>query len=129
MEPNFFNKHSVVSIMLRRCLFMPQSWAHARSVSKLAGTDRASALATVPQWEVVGDRDAICRTFLFDDFKSAFGFMSSAALHAEENCHHPEWFNVYNKVEVVLTTHDCDGLSEKDIKLASYMDNLFKVRE
>ena len=100
-----------------------------RSVSKLAGPGRASALTAVPEWEDVGDRDAIRRTFLFPDFKSAFGFMSSAALHAEENCHHPEWFNVYNKVEVVLTTHDCDGLSEKDIKLATYMDGLFKPHE
>ena len=84
-----------------------------RSVSKLAGSDRASALLTVPSWAEVSGRDAISRTYEFGDFKDAFGFMSSSALHAEENCHHPEWFNVYNRVEVVLTTHDCDGLSEK----------------
>ena len=70
----------------------------------------------------VEGRDAIQRTFQFADFNEAWGFMSRAALLAEQDGHHPEWFNVFNRVDVTLATHDCQGLSKKDIKLAKAMD-------
>jgi 4a-hydroxytetrahydrobiopterin dehydratase len=92
-------------------------------VQKLDAAARASALAQLSVWNVVEDRDAISRTFKFKDFNAAFGFMSRVALMAEKMDHHPEWFNVYNRVDVVLTTHACNGLSERDIKLAQFMDS------
>ncbi|UWR22726.1 4a-hydroxytetrahydrobiopterin dehydratase [Sulfitobacter sp. S190] len=75
-------------------------------------------------WSMVEDRDAITKTFKFDDFVDAFGWMSRAALWAEKWDHHPEWRNVYNSVEVTLTTHDVDGLSTLDAKLARKLDGL-----
>jgi 4a-hydroxytetrahydrobiopterin dehydratase len=84
-----------------------------------------SALAKLSGWSAIeGDRDAIEKTFKFADFKTAFGFMSSCALKAEQMDHHPEWFNVYNRVEVILTTHDADGVTELDVELAGFMDAL-----
>ena len=91
-------------------------------VRKLDDTDRAKALATLPEWRLVDDRDAIARTFKFRDFSAAFGFMCRAALVAEKMDHHPEWSNVYNRVEVVLTTHDAGGLTQRDVDLATAMD-------
>ena len=73
---------------------------------------------------VTGDRDAVKKTFNFADFKGAFGFMTSSALKAEQMDHHPEWFNVYNRVEGTLTTHDADGVTELDLELAAFMDAL-----
>lgn len=89
---------------------------------KLEGTAREAALAELGEWTELSDRDAITRTFKFGSFNEAFGFMARAALKAEQMNHHPEWFNVYNRVEVTLTTHDCGGLSELDVKLAKFMD-------
>lgn len=77
-------------------------------------------------WSMVEDRDAIQKSFKFSSFVDAFGFMTRAALWAEKWNHHPEWFNVYNRVEVVLTTHDVDGLSALDVKLARKMDTLLE---
>ena len=92
-------------------------------MSKLIGA--AAALKALKGWkEVDGDRDAIQKTFKFADFKSAFAFMSGAALKAVQMDHHPEWFNVYKKVEVTLTTHDADGVTQKDLELAGFMDQL-----
>ena len=82
----------------------------------------AEALKTLPGWEAVDGRDAIRRTYRFGDFNAAFGFMSRCALTAEKLDHHPEWFNVYNRVEVVLATHDADGVTPLDVQLASFMD-------
>jgi 4a-hydroxytetrahydrobiopterin dehydratase len=83
----------------------------------------AEALKHLPLWrKVEGDRDAICRTFRFSDFTAAFGFMTRTALMAEKLDHHPEWFNVYNRVDVTLTTHDADGVTELDVTLAGLMD-------
>lgn len=83
----------------------------------------AAALEKLTGWSAVeGDRDAIEKTFKFADFKTAFGFMTSSALKAEQMDHHPEWFNVYNRVEVTLTTHDADGVTELDMELAGFMD-------
>lgn len=90
--------------------------------TKLTESERGEALASISDWSLVDGRDAITRTFQFKDFNAAFGFMSRAALKAEKMDHHPEWFNVYNKVEVTLSTHDAGGLTELDIKLARFMD-------
>ena len=89
---------------------------------KLSAAERAVALAALVSWDEVEGRDAIEKTFQFKTFSQAWGFMSRAALAAEKLNHHPEWFNVYNRVHVVLTTHDCNGLSELDVKLAKRMD-------
>ncbi len=91
-------------------------------VQKLGAPAREAALKKLPDWQHAGDRDAIRRTFKFADFNAAFGFMSRCALMAEKMDHHPEWFNVYNRVEVTLATHECGGVSERDIKLAEFMD-------
>ena len=82
-----------------------------------------AALAKLQGWsKVEGDRDAITKTFKFKDFNAAFGFMTRVALMADKLDHHPEWFNVYNRVEVTLATHDADGVTELDVQLASFMD-------
>ncbi len=91
-------------------------------VQKLDAKARANALASLGAWNEVQGRDAIARSFKFKDFNAAFGFMSRVALMAEKMDHHPEWFNVYNRVDVTLTTHDCNGLSERDVKLAQFME-------
>jgi 4a-hydroxytetrahydrobiopterin dehydratase len=93
-------------------------------VQKLTEAARKSALAKLPGWSEVSGRDAISRKFSFKDFNEAFGFMARAALIAEKLDHHPEWFNVYNRVEVTLSTHDAGGVTERDIKLAEAMDRL-----
>lgn len=89
---------------------------------KLSGVARETALASLDGWALVEGRDAITRTFQFADFNAAFGFMSRAALKAEAMDHHPEWFNVWNKVEVTLSTHDAGGLTARDVELAAFMD-------
>ena len=91
---------------------------------KLTDTEISKALSELTGWSRSEDRDAISRSFKFKDFNEAFGFMSRAALMAEKMDHHPEWFNVYNNVEVTLATHDVDGLSELDIRFAGFMNKL-----
>ena len=91
---------------------------------KLDAKARASLPARLPQWQAVAGRDAIKRTFVFKDFSEAFAFMTRTALLAEQMNHHPEWSNVWNRVEVTLSTHDAGGLSELDVKLAEAMDRL-----
>ncbi len=83
----------------------------------------AAALADLPQWSAASGRDAITRTFTFKDFNAAFGWMTRAALAAEKLDHHPEWFNVYNRVEVTLATHDAEGVTALDVTLAKLMDS------
>lgn len=92
--------------------------------TKLTETERDRDLSPLLNsgWELVAGRDAIKKTFTFEDFTSAFGWMTQAAIQAEKLDHHPEWFNVYNRVEVTLTTHDADGISALDIKLAALLD-------
>ena len=90
--------------------------------AKLKTAERAVALAEIPGWNGTPGRDAIQRRFAFKDFNAAFGFMTRAALVAEKLDHHPEWSNVYNKVDVVLTTHDAGGVTAKDVELAKFMD-------
>ena len=91
---------------------------------KLTGDARKAALAGLSGWTELMDRDAIFRKFVFRDFNEAFGFMSRVALHAEKVDHHPEWFNVYNKVAIMLTTHDAGGVSQRDIEMARFIDRL-----
>ncbi len=91
-------------------------------VEKLSREERRAALAELGGWRDAADRDAIVRSFQFRDFNEAFGFMARVAIEAERMNHHPEWSNVYNRVEVTLTTHDCGGLSERDIALARFID-------
>ncbi len=78
-------------------------------------------------WTRGTERDAIHKTFLFEDFNQAFGFMTQIALLAEKMDHHPEWFNVYNKVEVTLSTHDADGVTDKDLTMAAAMEAIAGV--
>jgi len=96
---------------------------------KLTGNARKTALAKLMGWSEVTGRDAISRKFTFKDFNEAFGFMARAALIAEKLDHHPEWFNVYNKVEVTLSTHDAGGVTERDVTLAEAMNRLAKNSE
>ncbi|CAB1105665.1 unnamed protein product [Ectocarpus sp. CCAP 1310/34] len=89
--------------------------------------ERETAIATLSGWaEVEEGRDAISKSFSFSDFNEAFAFMTRAALVAEKMDHHPEWFNVYNRVDVTLSTHDLGGLSRKDIRLAQRLDEFAK---
>lgn len=91
-------------------------------VEKLGHEKVTQALGSLTGWSRHETRDAIVKTFSFKDFSEAFAFMSRAALLAEKMDHHPEWFNVYNRVEVTMTTHDANGVSERDIKMAAAMN-------
>ena len=94
-------------------------------VEKLSAEARAAGLAALAGWREVEGRDAIERSFTFKSFTEAFGFMAQVALHAEKMDHHPEWFNVYNRVEITLSTHDCGGLSQLDLDLAGKIDRTY----
>ena len=89
---------------------------------KLSGEARRAALEELSGWDQAEGRDAIEKSFKFKSFNEAWGFMTRVALAAEKLNHHPEWFNVYNRVDILLSTHDCGGLSELDIKLAKRID-------
>jgi 4a-hydroxytetrahydrobiopterin dehydratase len=91
-------------------------------MAKLTIEELRVALKRLPDWQLAKDREAITRNFQFVDFDAAFAFMTRAALLAAKMDHHPEWFNVYNKVEVQLATHDAGGVTQKDIELATAMD-------
>jgi 4a-hydroxytetrahydrobiopterin dehydratase len=93
-------------------------------IAKLSTQERQAALASLSGWQEVAGRDAIQRKVKFADFNAAWGFMSRVALLADKQDHHPEWQNVYNRVEILLTTHDCDGLSQRDVKLATAIDKI-----
>jgi 4a-hydroxytetrahydrobiopterin dehydratase len=93
-------------------------------IARLTPERRAAALKSLARWSEVEGRDAIKRALKFKDFNQAFAFMARVALAAEKQDHHPEWFNVYNKVEITLSTHDCGGLSERDVTLATFIDEI-----
>ena len=93
-------------------------------VEKLNATERATLPAMLPEWKLVEGRDAITRAFRFKDFSEAWGFMARVALLAEAQDHHPEWFNVWNRVEITLSTHDAGGLSARDVRLAQAIDSI-----
>ena len=92
-------------------------------MSRPAKIGAAAALAQLKGWSAADGRDAIVKTYRFADFNTAFGWMTRVALAAEKLDHHPEWFNVYSRVEVLLATHDADGVTELDVTLARIMDN------
>ena len=98
-------------------------------VERLTGAARHTALRQVHGWSEVEDRDAIRKSFHFSNFSEAWGFLSRIALVAEKMDHHPEIFNVYNRVEIILSTHDADGLSERDVQLAHIIDELAPERD
>lgn len=91
---------------------------------KLSDQDITNSLVERDGWEKVNNRDAISKTFQFKNFSQAFGWITRVALQAETMNHHPEWFNVWNRVEVTLATHDAGGVTELDLKLAAAMDKL-----
>jgi len=93
-------------------------------VARLEGNARQQALAGLKGWKVEAGRNAISKEFRFADFNRAFAFVTQIALKAERMDHHPEWSNVYNRVSVRLSTHDCGGVSERDIDLARFIDTL-----
>merc|ERR1712018_626434 len=97
-------------------------------LARLSSEDRDSKLGPLKEagWSMVEGRDAIYKEYLFKDFNQAFGFMTRVALKADKMDHHPERFNVYNKVQVTLSTHDVQGLSDRDVRLATFMDSVSK---
>ena len=94
-------------------------------VERMGEAARAGLAEALPGWEAVAGRDAIRRAFRFRDFSEAWGFMARVALLAEAQDHHPEWSNVYNRVEILLTTHDAGGLSERDLRLARAINEVW----
>uniref|UniRef100_M4B301 4a-hydroxytetrahydrobiopterin dehydratase n=1 Tax=Hyaloperonospora arabidopsidis (strain Emoy2) TaxID=559515 RepID=M4B301_HYAAE len=104
--------------------FLKRDLSARAAPSLLTEMDRVAALEQITSaWKVAPNRDAIHRIFEFRDFNEAWGFMNRAALLAEQMGHHPEWSNVYNRVDVTLTTHDCGGLSMNDIEMAAAMNS------
>lgn len=93
-------------------------------IEPLSQEERAHALDRLDEWDYDEARDALTRSFSFDDFSQAFAFMTRVALLAEKADHHPEWSNVWNRVDILLTTHDAGGLSERDVKMARAIDLL-----
>lgn len=104
-----------------RCLILQASEAKR---AKLTDEERTGTLQPLMDkgWTMVQGRDAIYKEFLFKDFNQAFGFMTRVALKADKMDHHPEWFNVYNKVQITLSTHDVSGLSHRDVTLAKFIE-------
>jgi 4a-hydroxytetrahydrobiopterin dehydratase len=91
-------------------------------MTPLSPEARATLLAELPGWTDVDNRDAIQKRFTFADFNAAFAFMTRVAIQAEKADHHPEWFNVYNRVDITLSTHDANGLTQRDIDLARFIE-------
>ncbi|GLV39592.1 pterin-4a-carbinolamine dehydratase [Carabus blaptoides fortunei] len=100
-----------------------------KMAGKLSEDERKQSVNPLLQngWSMVNNRDAIYKEYLFKNFNQAFGFMTRTALMADKMDHHPEWFNVYNKVQVTLSSHDVNGLSTRDVKLATFMDQVAKT--
>ena len=94
------------------------------AIAELTETERAAALSELTGWSLSREGKAIERKLAFADFSEAFGFMTRVALLADQHDHHPEWFNVYNRVEITLTTHDAGGLSQRDVAMAKAIDAL-----
>jgi 4a-hydroxytetrahydrobiopterin dehydratase len=93
-------------------------------IKKLTTDELAELLAELKHWQLSADSGSILRSFKFADFNEAFGFMTRVAIKAQEMDHHPEWSNVYNKVEITLSTHTAKGLTERDITLARFIDSI-----
>lgn len=95
-------------------------------MEKLSDQERDKFFKDYPRWSPVEGRDAAKADFTFEDFNEAFGFMTRIALYADKADHHPEWFNVYNKVEITIATHDAGGLSARDVALAGFIETLYR---
>jgi 4a-hydroxytetrahydrobiopterin dehydratase len=95
-----------------------------KSSGKLSAEERAARLRELNGWQSVADRDAIERSFEFADFNEAFGFMTRVAIKAQEMDHHPEWSNVYNVVRITLSSHDANGVTQRDVELARFIDSI-----
>uniref|UniRef100_A0A0P4VYV7 4a-hydroxytetrahydrobiopterin dehydratase n=1 Tax=Scylla olivacea TaxID=85551 RepID=A0A0P4VYV7_SCYOL len=123
---SLFLSHAAASLISLTHIVSPLFCTNHRKM-KLTEQQRASELAPLlaAGWVMVEGRDAIVKTFTFQDFIQAWGWMSRVALQSEKNDHHPEWNNVYNRVEVTWSTHDCGGLSLKDVKLATFCDQAY----
>ena len=91
---------------------------------KLMKSERDAVISSLTEWNDLDDRDAISKTFKFKDFGAAFAFMTRVAIEAEKINHHPEWRNVYNTVDIILSSHDIGGVGDRDIKLARFIDSL-----
>ncbi|XP_046402318.1 probable pterin-4-alpha-carbinolamine dehydratase [Ischnura elegans] len=114
------------SLLIRRCSTKP---ARTKKMAEKLSADKRSSEITPLQnagWAMVENRDAIKKEFIFKDFNQAFGFMTRVALLADKMDHHPEWFNVYNKVQITLSSHDVNGLSMRDVKLANFIEKAAK---
>lgn len=96
-------------------------------IHKLTSEERSTQLSQLSGWQAVAGRDAIHRQYKFADFNEAFGFMTRVAIKAQEMNHHPEWFNVYRTVDITLTTHEANGVTERDIALARFIDAAAKA--
>lgn len=94
------------------------------SLTRLTDAERDALLAECPGWQLRADGKGIERAFKFGDFNAAFGFMTRVALYADKADHHPEWSNVYNRVNITLTTHDVDGLSQRDADMARAIETM-----
>ena len=92
---------------------------------KLSITDRNKAIKKLKGWQLVKGRNAVTKTFQFKNFNAAFSWMTAIAMHAEKLDHHPEWSNTYNKIHVILSTHDSEGVTELDIEMATIMNKLY----
>ncbi|XP_046521266.1 pterin-4-alpha-carbinolamine dehydratase 2 isoform X1 [Equus quagga] len=102
----------------------PSLAAMSADAHRLTAEERTQVILDLKAagWSELSERDAIYKEFSFKNFNQAFGFMSRVALQAEKMNHHPEWFNVYNKVQITLTSHDCGGLTKRDVKLAKFIE-------
>ncbi|XP_056100763.1 pterin-4-alpha-carbinolamine dehydratase 2-like isoform X1 [Rhinichthys klamathensis goyatoka] len=111
---------------LSRCSLSAESRTGRMASDWLSPAERKQVLLELKAtgWVELDERDALYKELHFKTFNQAFGFMSRVALQAEKMSHHPEWFNVYNKVQITLSTHDCGGLSKKDIRLAKFIDKV-----
>ncbi|KAG5666124.1 hypothetical protein PVAND_017701 [Polypedilum vanderplanki] len=124
----FINNNVKTTLLLKPDFTLQRQFSRKTKMAKLTEQERAELLEPLLKtgWSMVEGRDAIYKEFLFKNFNEAFGFMSRVALLADKMDHHPEWFNVYNKVQVTMSTHDCGGLSTRDIKVATFMDDITK---
>ncbi|GIX68210.1 pterin-4-alpha-carbinolamine dehydratase [Caerostris extrusa] len=113
-----------VRVISPHIIQIPFRWKMCSAKMKLSEEERSSKLSPLLSagWSMVENRDAIYKEFLFKDFNQAFGFMTRIAMQAEKMDHHPEWFNVYNKVQITLSSHDVSGLSNRDVRLANFIE-------
>lgn len=131
LRPLLVSQHPSVSRQVSSPLHTTRVFyaAKRKMAVKLSKSERETQLKPLLEsgWKMVDGRDAINKTFIFKNFMEAWCWMSCVAMSGEKMDHHPEWFNVYNKVEVTWSTHDCGGLSARDIKMASLCDDTFKI--